>query len=248
MTDTLKILIPIVIAHIVVLVAVVFVIKRLLLSDTMNAVQRIQQVEADVRKREEGIRREIEEHEREFTRKKADAETEIQRHREEGEKEVARMREQVLEDARTEGDRLIEQAKKNEQKFREQLAQDIEERAVEYGGEVFRLVFSDKMNEVLNRQFIDELLDALAEVDGSTITIDSGSAEFIASHPLPAEQKQRLETLLAERFGVNVKVEEKLQPDLMAGLILKLGSLEIDGSLLNRYREAVAEVKKNARA
>jgi hypothetical protein len=34
----------------------------------------------------------------------------------------------------------------------------------------------------------------------------------------------------------------------MAGISFKLGSLEIDGSLRSRFGEAVAEVKKNARA
>jgi F0F1-type ATP synthase delta subunit len=33
---------------------------------------------------------------------------------------------------------------------------------------------------------------------------------------------------------------------LLAGLVLKMGSLEIDGSLRNRYQEAVQEVKKEA--
>ena len=51
---------------------------------------------------------------------------------------------------------------------------------------------------------------------------------------------------LAEKFDVQIKVEEKIQEDLMAGLVFKLGSLEVDGSLLNRYQEAAAEVKKTA--
>jgi hypothetical protein len=35
--------------------------------------------------------------------------------------------------------------------------------------------------------------------------------------------------------------------ELLAGMLLKLGSLDIDGSLLNRYREAAEEVKRTSR-
>jgi len=247
MQETLRVLAPIVGAHVVVLAAILFVIKRLLLSDTMRAVNRIKQVEAEIRKREEEIRKEIEEHEREFARRKADGEEEIQRHKEKSEKETAKLKDQILAEAKEEGDRIVDQARKNEEKLRKQISQDVEEKAVEYGGQVFRLVFSEKMTEELDKQFTAELLEALEEIDSSTITLDAHEAEFTSSHPLDEEQRKRLEKLLADKFGVDMGVKEKIQEDLMAGIILKVGSLEIDGSLANRYNEAVAEVKKTAR-
>jgi F0F1-type ATP synthase delta subunit len=245
MQDILKILVPIVVAHVVVLVAIIFVIKKMLLGDTMRAMERIKDVEGEVRKKEEGIRRQIEEHEKEFAKRKAELEEDLEQRRTESDREVARMKEQAMAEARTEGDRIIEQAKRNEEKFRQQIAQDMEEKAIEYGGQIFKLVFSEKMNSELNKQFIDELLDALEEVDSASITVDASDAEFTSSHTMEPEQKQRLEGLLNEKFGANIKVDEKVKEDLLGGLILKLGSLEIDGTLLNRYQEAVEEVKKS---
>ena len=248
MQEILTLLIPIVVAHVLVLVAIIFIIKRLLLGDTARAMQRIQQVESDVRKKEEGIRRQISEHEEEFARRKTEAEEELETRREEAEKEAAQTREQVVTEARQEADRIIEQAKRNEEKIRDQVMLEMEEKAVDYAAEIFRLVFSDRMTEAVNAVFIDELLDALEEVDGSSITVDASEAEFTTSHPLAPEQKQRLQQLLTEKFGADVEVQETVQEDLIAGMILKLGSLEIDGSLLNRYREAASEAKKNAGA
>jgi F0F1-type ATP synthase delta subunit len=238
-------LIPIAVTYVCVLVATVVIIRTLLLNDTARAVNKIKQVEAEVRKKEEAIRREIEEHEKEFARKKAEAEEDLQRRKEESEKEVGRMRDQALADARKEADRLIDQAKKNEEKLRKQIVQEMEEKAVDYGIKTFQLVLSEKMNEHLNRTFIDELLDALSEVDASSITVDASEAQFTSSHPLPAEQKERLERLLQEKFNVSLKINEKIQKDLIAGLAFKLGSLEIDGSLTNRLQEAAAELKKD---
>ncbi|NQU39283.1 MAG: F0F1 ATP synthase subunit delta [Lentisphaerae bacterium] len=247
MSDTLKLLLPILITHIVVLGVVVLLIKRILLGDTMKAVESVREVETEIRKKESGIREQIEEHERAFQQQKMEAEKELEQHRAEANKEVARARDQVLGEARTEADRLIDQAKRNEEKMRQQIAQDMEEKAVLYAGEIFEMVFTDKMAEAVDRVFTDELLDALDALDASSITVDANEVEFTAGRPIAPEQKARLEALLKEKFGVDVKVQETVQEDLVAGLAFKLGSLEIDGSLSNRMKEAVDEVKKHAR-
>jgi septal ring factor EnvC (AmiA/AmiB activator) len=246
MQETIRVLAPIVVTHVAILAVILVVIRRLVLGDTLRAVAKIRQVEAEVRKKEESIRREIAEHEKEFEQKKQQSEEALQKQREQSEREVARLRDQTLAEAQKEGEKIVQQAKKNEERLRQQIAQDMEGKAVEYGGQIFKLVFSEEMNGELNRKFIGELLDALDEVDGASITVDPNDAEFRSSHPIEGGQKARLETLLKAKFGADVKVAEKVVPELLAGLAFKLGSLEIDGSLLSRYHEAVAEVKKNA--
>lgn len=235
-------------AHVCALVALVFVIKRILVGDTMKAVAQIRQVEAEVRNKEESIRHDIAEHEKEFEKQRAEAEEAMQAQRQQSEKELGQLREQITAGAKKEADRIIENAKKGEEKLRQQIAQDMEEKAVGYGGDIFSLVFSERINEELNRQFIGELLDAIEEVDAASITVDGDDVMFASSHPIAADQKARLAKLLTEKFGAEISINETVKPELMAGLVFKLGSLEIDGSLLNRYNEAVAEVSKGAHA
>jgi len=244
MQEILRILIPIVLAHILVLVAIIVVIKRLLLGDTTRAMDRISEVESEIRKKEEAIRREIEEHEKDFTRRKAEAEEELEKHRDEAEREVSKTRDQVISEARTESERIMDAARRNEQKLRDQIMVDMEEKGVDYGSQIFQFVFSDRLTEAIDKQFIGELLDALDEIDASSITVDSTEADFTFSHPIDADQKERLRKLVIEKFGEGVTISEKINPELLAGMIMKIGSLEIDGSLQNRYREAAAEVKK----
>jgi F0F1-type ATP synthase delta subunit len=91
---------------------------------------------------------------------------------------------------------------------------------------------------------VDELMTALSEIDASSVPVDASQAEFTSSHKMDNAQRERLERLLSDKFRVNVKINEKVDESLMAGLVIKMGTLEIDGTLLNRYREAVAELKK----
>ena len=246
MAETMRIVIPIVLVHAVVLGLLIFVIRRMLRHDTMQAVNTVKQVEAEVRKKEAGIVKQIEDHEKEFAHKKTEAEEELQRQRMESEKEIKTLRDRMLGDAKKESQLIVDRAKQNEEKFRQQIAQEMEEKAVDYGGQIFQLVMSEKMGAEMNKQFINELLDALGEMDPTSITVDASNVEFKSSHAMGTDQKERLKALLREKFNVDVEIKEAVDAKLLSGVVFKLGSLEIDGSLLNRFREAVGEVKKTA--
>ncbi|MCE9613178.1 MAG: F0F1 ATP synthase subunit delta [Lentisphaerae bacterium] len=233
-------------AHVVVLIVVLSVIKKLLLGDTIRAVERVGQAEAEIRKKEEAMRQELERHEQELGARRKEVERDQDVRREEGERQIAQLKERTLEEARRESADILDKARKNDRKLREQLQLEMQEKAVDFGGRVFKLVFSERISAELNKHFINELIEALQETDATGITVDAASAEFISSHPLIPEQKERLQNLLASKFGVRIEIRETVREDLLAGLVMKLGSLEIDGSLLSRYQEAVTELKKEA--
>ena len=143
-----------------------------------------------------------------------------------------------------EADKILGDAQLAKEKIREQLVRETSGKAVEYAGELFKMVISKNVGEKLNMAFVDELIGALSEVDETSIHVEANESEFIASHALDAAQKGRLEALLSEKFGAVIKINERIDESLLAGLIIKLGSLEIDGSLLNRYKEGVNEIKR----
>ena len=242
--EILRMLLPVVLAHVVILVVIVLIIKKLLLGDTVRAVNRIGQAEAEIRKREEAMKQELERHEQEAAARKREADEELESQREELEREAARQKEQALEEARRESAEILEKARKNERRMREQMSMDMDDKAIDVAGRVFQLVFSDRLTETLNAQFTGELIDALAETDASGITVDATAAAVTASHSLAPEHKERLQRILAEKFDVQGEIDVTIDEELLAGLVLKIGSLEIDGSLRSRYQEAVSELKK----
>ena len=237
-----------IILQVFVFIVVVIVLKRILLNDTMNAVARIRQVEAEVRKKEEAIRREIEEHEREFQQKSAEAREKAQRDKEAAERDLAKAREAILADAKRESERIIGDAQINKERMRREIFEEMSNTAMDYTRQIFDLVFSEKIGASINRQFVDELIEALEGMDEAAITVESGEREFVSSHPMDADQKKKLEAVLSQKLGAEIRVAEKVDPKLLAGLLIRIGGLEIDGSLLNRFQEAAEEVKRRRKA
>ena len=237
-----------IVVQVVLFVVMVLVLKRVLLSDTLSAVNRLRDVESEVTKKEESVRRRIEEHEKDFQKKSGEAREALARERETSERELSKLKDSMIGEAKRESDRIIGEAQINKDKLRREIFDEMMTTAIDFSAQVFDLVFSEKTGSALNRQFVDELIEALEGLDESTVTVEAGEGEVIASHPLEPPQRKRMEDVLVRKFGREIKIAEKVDPKLLAGLIIRLGGLEIDGSLLSRFHEAAAEVKKRKKA
>lgn len=88
-------------------------------------------------------------------------------------------------------------------------------------------------------QFLSRVLALIAQ-DRGEIT-----AEVRAAHPLSAEQSERLAAVLREATGKAVTIELSVDPALIGGLVVKVGSRMIDRSIAARLaslRNAMKEV------
>jgi len=228
----------------VVFAVIVFVLKRVLMGDTLSAVNRLRQVEDELRKKEDALKRRMEEQEAELGKKRAEALAELETAREQSAKEASQLKEALVAEARQESQRIIDAAEKDRGRMRHELEQQVEVTALEQVGEVFHSVFSDRVSDALDRQFIAELLAALEEVDETSVTVDAEEAECTTSRPLEPDQKQALQKILSAKFGAELGLREQVDPVLLSGMVLKLGSLVIDGSLSNRFKEVITATKK----
>jgi F0F1-type ATP synthase membrane subunit b/b' len=233
-----------VIVQVAVFAVLAFVLKRLVLNDTLKAVAQLRQVEAEVGHKEEAMRRRLEENEREFQRKNSEAQEEARKAREASEKEMAKTRANLVEESKKERDRIIAEAEKHKDRLRQELLREADKQSVDYAVQMFALVFSDRISADLNRGFVEELLAALEEVDGDSISVDSGAVELVASHRLADDMRERVNELLRRKFHVESVARERVDPELIAGIKIKLGSLEIDGTLRNKMGEAIEEARK----
>jgi F0F1-type ATP synthase membrane subunit b/b' len=195
-------------------------------------------------KKEDIIRKRIEETENEFRRKAAESQDALSHAKEDLEKELGRTRETLMEEAKRERDRIMEEANRNKERMRMELARDMESKTLDNTGRICEMAFSDEMGHRVDQAFIDELLDALEEMDSSSLTIAAEAVNVECSRPLSPATKERIQDMVSRKFAVSLEVRETVHPELMAGIRMKLGSLEIDGSLQNRFREAVDQIKQ----
>jgi F-type H+-transporting ATPase subunit delta len=69
------------------------------------------------------------------------------------------------------------------------------------------------------------------------------SAEVASAHPLTDEQLSALEQKLRAREGRTVKLKSRVDPDLLGGLVVTVGSKRIDGSIRTRLNSLAQAMK-----
>jgi len=69
------------------------------------------------------------------------------------------------------------------------------------------------------------------------------TAEVTSAHPLDAEQTGALKDKLRQKFGRDVAIEAKVDPGILGGLIVKMGSQQIDGSIRTKLNSLAHAMK-----
>jgi F-type H+-transporting ATPase subunit delta len=69
------------------------------------------------------------------------------------------------------------------------------------------------------------------------------TAEVASAHPLTGEQVSLLQEKLKAREGLNVKIKTSVDPDLLGGLVVTIGSRRIDGSIRTRLNSLAQAMK-----
>lgn len=246
--DILKFALPIILFSVVAVVVVLVLIRIIVGTHATRTVRRVRQVEHEVREKELKIKSQIERHDAELMERKSALEAELQEMREAAKRDAARVKEQAIAEAKQERAKIIDQARKSEEKLKDQYRREMDEKAVGYGGRIFELVLGDLLDAELDAHFIDEIISELEQLEPGSMDLDSTDAVATVARDLPPEQTGRLLAALKKGFGEAVTVTTEEDVSILGGVILKLGSMEVDGSLRNRYTEAVEAVIKEAHA
>jgi F-type H+-transporting ATPase subunit delta len=87
-------------------------------------------------------------------------------------------------------------------------------------------------------------LDAMAAAFAGRMSAHRGevAAEAISATPLSDEQSRRVRAEIERKVGKAVNLAQRVDPDILGGLVVKVGSMMIDSSLktkLNRIRSVM---------
>jgi F-type H+-transporting ATPase subunit delta len=94
-----------------------------------------------------------------------------------------------------------------------------------------------------NRRLAD--LPAMIRAFGQIVAAHRGevTAEVTTAHPLDADQLAALKAQLRSRVGRDVAVATKVDPAILGGLVVKLGSQLIDASIRTRLNSLAQAMK-----
>jgi len=191
----------------------------------------------------------------EIERAKKEADIEIERAKAESDKikEEAKMtaereREELVAKSKEEAKRIIADAVKDAKMKEKDMLLEMENKAVHTATDMVRYIFKDKDMETLHTQLINGLIEDIKTLDvKKPINVKQDKAQIVSAFKLEDKQKEKLKTVLSSKLGRNITLTEKIEDDVVAGLLVEIGSFLIDGSIKNKLKKVIPVMKQKVR-
>ena len=226
--------------------AIIFFLHRTLIASTDGAVKRLNTETEMVRSKQKELNEKIKQADEELAKRKKEADDLSRKMMEDAETKAKEEREKIVVKARQEGEEIIAKAHGTKDKIVKALEKDMELKAVDYAAEILNAVLSDKIKGILDQELVSEFIESVEKVDMSKIGPDMNTIDIVSAQPVTEEIKMKLAGIVKSKLQRDITVNATTEPKVVGGVVLKFGSLALDGSLQNFIKEKSIALKQKA--
>ena len=221
-----------------------FVLIKFLSRTTDGAVTRLNRETEQVRAKQSELNDKIKEANEELVKRRAEADELVLKMKEDASEKAKEEREKIVTKARSDSEDIILKAQRTKEDIRAVLQQEMELKAVDFSVLVLKEILSDKGKGSFNEVLINEFLENLEEVDMEMISADVNSVEVVTSEPLSEKHKNKLMDISKKKMGRPISVNASVDKEIIAGIVLRFGTLSLDGGLKHLLEDKGVEIKE----
>lgn len=220
-----------------------FLLRQFLTHHVTQSQDRLQQLVQENRKREEELKEKRSLLENEFQSKVDQQNAEVGQLKSEAEANARKLQEEALAKAEEERRKMLAEAEAQMESFRKQLVQEMEEKTLGLAADIIHHVFSAAVAKGIHAQLTDELIGEIENADGQALQFDVDEVEVLVPYPLTEAQMRRMQEIFSKKMEKTLEIKQTVQPDILTGMVVRLGNLVLDGSLKNKLKGAMAHVR-----
>ncbi len=234
-----------IIIQVITFAILVFLLRQFLYKQNSEALERLQQLYQENLKREEDLKNAQEAADQELKEKIAQHNEEIKNLKSAGEVDVQKMHEEILARAKEDADKIVAEAEANKERIKANLVSEMDEKALVLASDIIGHIFTDQVAQGIHHHLIDEFIEEIEKSDGQRMQLDVETVEIAAPYPLTQDQEENLKNILSTKMGRSVSIKGTIDQEMVAGMVVKLENLVLDGSLRNKLKGTLAYVRSN---
>ncbi|HNX69505.1 MAG TPA: F0F1 ATP synthase subunit delta [Candidatus Omnitrophota bacterium] len=231
--------------QIIVFGTVLYFYKKITAGDTESTIKRLGTIYEDLLKKQKDLTEKLEAGERDLQAKKEEASAVAEKLSNQALDEARKKEDELLKKARAEAEEILSKAHNSRDQFYHELELAANKKMVDFVTEILKNVFDSKTVGLVHAQFIKNFIEQAQKSDLTSVDAQGQTPVIRSAMPLSKEEKEQLRQVLAEGMRVSgLQVEEALDEKLVAGVVLQIGTLILDGSFATSVREAADKVKE----
>lgn len=219
---------------VIIFTSMIFFLRNILNRNIGAATAHLEQLSSEYAKKEEETRKQYEDAKRQAQEILANAQKDAEQQKQRILKEAQEEKEKILNEAYQKADEIIQQADRSRQALLDEMNQKIVEKALNRAAELIQEVLPERLRERIHRHWLDELISSSSSFEQlDRLHLPEGilEARAISAFALTLEQHKALKAKVEEKLGRQINLKEEVDAGIIAGLIVNIGSLVLDGSL-----------------
>ena len=223
--------------------AIIFALHRVFVSSVDGAKQRLERDAESARAREAELNRKIKQADEELSARKKEMDQIEQRLKGQLEEEANKHRDELVNKARAEAEEIITKAQTAAEGLRKDIEKQMELRIIDYSTKILTDLFSKKTKAAFEKDLVDEFIMQLKDIDMSKISPEIKKAEVVTSCGISDADLTRISDIVRSKTGRDIVFEPKISEEFIAGVVIKFGSLHLDGSVRNAVHSSAIALK-----
>jgi F-type H+-transporting ATPase subunit b len=218
--------------------AMLIMFRKIITKNVVLATQHIDELSQDMSKKEQQLNKQLEESKQKSQEIINKAQEEAEKLKNQIIKDTEAERDKILTQARSKSEEIIQQADKSRQQLLAEINERIEKEAINKACELIQYTLPDVFKQDVHAHWVKELIEGgFAHLERLRIPTDIKEAKVVSAFSLQPEQRKALDKKLTEALGRDISLKEEIDSKLVAGLVIFIGSLVLDGSLKNKIQE-----------
>ncbi len=230
-------LIQMILIQVITFAAIVFVLRKLLYTESLKETERLKDLKTQTIEKQRELDEKVKAAESVYRDKSSQAEDDVRRLRAKTAAEIEEARKKIIDSAKANADELVKTALNTKEKIREEIILAMNKRLPALAFQLFKETSSDAVRKMTHKELVNAAVGALKNIDKGQLKAKVERVELLSAYPLEASERKEISAALSANAIRGAKIKEKEDKDMFAGLIVKLGSLVVDGSLNNRLRQ-----------
>ena len=218
----------------VILGIVILLTRGLFAKDLTQALKRVNQQEQALQEKADILESRLGQLERDYHAKLKRAEGEAEQMLQDAKTQAVNIRTAAIEEAKHRARQLLLEAEQGKLQLKAEVAKELDGWAVQHACASLRTLLPAPALAALHEALVGELLTALTGLDAAPLRGRVEQVVVVTGQPFAEADAKRLAQWAATALGRGIAVETKIEPTLLAGCIVQLGTTMVDNSLPNR--------------
>lgn len=218
-------------------IGLIFIFRKVMTKNVISATRHIEGLNQDFSKKEQEINHQIEEAKLKSQEIIVKAENEADANKIKIIEEAQKKKEELINHAIKQAADIVAQAEKTKSLLLGEIDARVKKEALQKACELLEQSLPDDLKKDAHIRWIDDLIqNGFQNLKKQSIEANVHDIVIRSAFSLTDPQKQIITEKIDQFTGKNFKVSEVVDPQIIAGMIVEIGSLVLDGSLKNRFQ------------